>query len=322
MSDVQTARQGEQAPEAGELRIGLMGASTAAGLATSLEKGFAGAGMHFVSLAGATREEYPRLLRSCDVVQVTAWTTSRWWALPAVKARCLGKPVIRYWVGTDVWNVQRSRGQRVRAQLADRAVCLNLTKWTNLQRELRAVGITGEVCPAPHRDVLADPVTELPPRLTILAYLSIRPWKWDLYGGDVILRLAREHPQWRFLIVNHTGEGLPEMENVEFLGRVPHEEMDGVYRRASALVRITQHDGLPRMILEALGRGLHAVWNQPFPHCRCATDYDQVRQVLQEIATEGVNHEGRRYVRREFDPRRLAALWREMYERVLSGSRR
>jgi hypothetical protein len=304
-------------PGLAAIRVGLMGASASTQLPQTLRQGFAGSGVQFVSLTDVDGQAYRAALRSSDLVQVTAFDTSRHWALPALRARLLGKPVVRYWVGTDVLHMRNSTSERARSRAADCLVSANVATWHNLRKELRSMGIASRVIPAPHQPALAKPVDRLPQRLTALAYLSVRPWKWELYGGDVVMALARKHPEWRFLIVNHTGEGLEPPANVEFLSRVPAEQMDGVYRRASVLLRVNRHDGLPRMILEALARGLHVVWSQPLPHCHTATNCAQAEAVLADLArTPRVNTAGSEYVAREFHPRLLAARWRHLYRQL------
>ncbi|MFW6061340.1 MAG: glycosyltransferase [Planctomycetota bacterium] len=317
MGEARTA--GAAAGQASEatLRVGLMGASARTGLARSLQEGFAGSGVQFDCLASVSGDAYRHALRQADLVQITSFDTTRYWALPALRARLMGKPVVRYWVGTDVLNMQKDRRERRRARLADRIVTANVVQWSNLQDELAEMNVASEVLPAPHRGIVAAPVPQLPPKLTALTYLSVRPWKWDLYGGEVILRLAREHPEWKFLVVNHDGSGLGAPENIECVGRVRPQEMDALYRRASVLVRMTTHDGLPRMILEAMARGLHVVWSQDFPHAYQAGGYEQAERALQEIAARNeVNTAGREYILQAFAPATVAARWRALYEEL------
>jgi len=290
-----------------------MGASERTGVLRTLRSAFAGSGIEVISLRG-TECGFRRALEGVDVVQVTAFDTTRYWAAHALLARLAGKPVVRYWVGSDVLEMLRFRAERLRARAVDTFISANVAVWSNLQRELKDMGIRSRVLRAPHPPAMAEPVRKLPRPFTVMAYLSNQPQKWDLYGGEIIFRLARQYPQWRFLIVRHFGRGLPALPNVSCLGDVPPAEMDAVYRQASVLVRMTLHDGLPRMILEALGRGLHVVWNQPFPHCHHARSYEQLCRILEGLDRSGrVNEAGSRYVATEFEPSALARRWRRFY---------
>ena len=290
-----------------------MGTSEQTGVLRTLRSAFAGFGIEVISLRGSECG-FRRAAGDVDVVQVTAFDTTRHWAGYALLARMLGKPVVRYWVGSDVLQMLRFRGERVRARAADAIINANVAVWHNLRKELKGMGIRSRVLLRPHPPAMAQPVRRLPRPFTVMAYLSNQPHKWDLYGGSFVMRLAKDHPQWRFLIVRHFGRGLPELPNLSCLGDVPPAEMDAVYRRACVLVRMTLHDGLPRMILEALGRGLHVVWNQPFPHCHLARDYEQLCRILEGLDRSGrVNEAGSRYVAREFEPSALAERWRRFY---------
>ena len=270
-----------------------------------------------MSLKG--EQDFAAAVRGVDVVQVTSFDTSRHWVLPALRARLLGKPVVRYWVGSDVLKVEHSMAERVRARLADLVVSANTVKWHNLRKELRCMGIASRVLPAPHGPVLAEPIAHLPEEFTVLAYLSNLLEKQELYGTDFITGLMHAYPQWRFLIANHYGKDMPVLPNVEYLGRVSLEEMDATYRRSTVLVRMTAHDGLPRMLLEAVGRGLHAVWNQPFPHCHLARTFEELCSVLESLErTPCVNTAGRDYVRAEHRPSTVAERWVQFYRQLIA----
>jgi len=295
------------------MRVGLMGASDRTGLFRALSKGFAGSGVEIVSLRN-TEGGFREAVREIDVVQVTAFGTTRYWVLPALLARLMGKPVVRYWVGSDVLRLQQSAAERRRARLADLVISANVVQWHNLRKELGAMGIRSRVIPAPHPGSVTEPLRQLPQPFTMLSYVSSVSWKWDLYGGDVIIRLAQRYPQWRFIILNHSGDGLPDLPNIEYLPRVEPSAMDGVYARTSVLVRITSHDGLPRMILEALARGLHVVWSRHFPHCRFAGTYREVCQALESLAENPeINEAGSSYIAQAYHPGVLAERWLGFY---------
>jgi glycosyltransferase involved in cell wall biosynthesis len=53
------------------------------------------------------------------------------------------------------------------------------------------------------------------------------------------------------------------------------DDLRGIYERATVLIRLTPHDGLSLMVLEALSFGRYVMWSKPFPyafHIRSQSD--------------------------------------------------
>jgi hypothetical protein len=292
------------------IRVGIVGAGGATKLLSAFQHGFAGTNVNVVRFSPELRGLWRRLA-TIDVLQVIAWNASRYWVKAVLAARLAGKPVVRYWVGSDVLAVLNSAGEARRCRAVNRLVSANVAQWHNLKAELESLGIRSDVIPGPHAGVDAEPVRQLPSRFTVLTYLD--DVRWSFYGGDVVLRLIRERPDWQFLILNHDGAGQPSFENATYLGHVSDSEIDGVYARASVLLRMTDHDGLPRMVLEALARGLHVAWNQSLPHCRRAAGFDEAKSVLESLQHEEVNRPGSQFVRHEYHPDVLSRKWRDFY---------
>lgn len=256
-----------------------------------------------------------RRLKDVDVLQITAYTTTRYWAWRAAVARAMGKPVVRYWVGSDVMALKQSKVEACAAYAVNAGVALNIVQWRNLQGELAKYGIRSCVAPAPSANLDVKLVESLPERFTLLMYADERTWQF--HGGTEMLMLARQHPAWKCIVVNDDGYGRPNVDNVEYTGRVT--DMDSLYRRVSVLVRFSRHDGLPRMMLEAMARGIHVVWTQPFPHCRQARSYGELVRELESLRCERPNVEGREYVRGTFNAANLAGRWYRLYRAIIRG---
>jgi hypothetical protein len=238
-------------------------------------------------------------IRRCDAVYSIAYGFSyRFFAL----VRVLGKRSVNHWVGTDVWrtisNVAEARRARLTAFLIDKQLAVA----PHLVDELASVGLQVELVPiipflkAPRlRSAQAG-------QIRALAYLPDgRP---DFYGGDIIYELAKEFTQVPFTVVTGTGRAQTRLPNLEYLGYVP--DIDEVYEQASILIRITKHDGLPRMILEGLARGYQVIYSHGFPYCHQASDFGEAASRLAQIIADGcpVNYDGRRYVLEHYDQQR------------------
>ena len=250
----------------------------------------------------------------CDVLHVLGWPTL--WNL-WLAARWRRVPVVYHWLGTDVSSFRASpRRSRVAGPALGRLIAVHLADSPTLVAELARLGIRARHETVGLRSFEGLTIPPMPAKPCALAML--RPDKFDFYGGREVLEMARLAPEIHWLIVAHDGTGQPKMSNVEYLGDL--DSLDDVYERVGVLVRLTKHDGISQMVLEALARGRHVVWSYPMPHCRrAATAEDALTETRAALADGRPNAEGAAYVRSTFDPeaqrRRLVTMYRELAQR-------
>ncbi len=104
--------------------------------------------------------------------------------------------------------------------------------------------------------------------MTILSNRNLLP----IYNVSSLLRaipiVLKEEPETKFLIagdgaekqaLERQAEGLNINSSVEFLGRVPHEEMPDLLSQADIYVSTSLHDGTSVSLLEAMGSGAFPV---------------------------------------------------------------
>ena len=207
------------------------------------------------------------------------------------------KPIVKHWLGSDTLRLHDAEVQR---QCAASIV----TNWADapwLVDELAAEQIEGDVMglsPIAATDELPMPAAPL----TVLWFLPED--RFEFYGGQMALSLARAMPDVRFLFVGCERRGRPAPPNVEYLGFL--EDIDKAYARSHVLVRMPDHDGLSQMVLEALNHGRHVIWNYPFEATLSASTESDVRKHLDglraQLARGPLEHNGagRAYVRREY----------------------
>ena len=190
------------------------------------------------------------------------------------------KRTICHWAGTDVLRVLHKPLHRwwfmwVIRHCIDRHLVVS----ENLAEELATLGIQTQYIPLISHLIIQEPVP-LPDTFTILAYLPAD--RGNFYGAPIVYALAAQHPEWQVYIVgrNPTPEGR-SLSNVVELG--PDANMREVYPKVTVLVRPTIHDGLPRMILEALSWGRYVVFSQPFPHCKYGQTLEEITCALCEL---------------------------------------
>ena len=81
----------------------------------------------------------------------------------------------------------------------------------------------------------------------------------EIYRSDWIAKYAVAYPDETITILGSANlSGLP---NVKVISRVPYHQMPELYQMHRRLIRMTTHDGCPKMPYEALLCGLEVMWN-------------------------------------------------------------
>jgi len=229
-------------------------------------------------------------------------------------AKLLNRKVVHHWIGSDVLRVLQDKRLRLKAKIANRFVDKHFALSPYLVDELSSVGIESICIPAVPRNLTFE-TPPLPQRLTVLTYLPDK--KPGFYGSKIIYKLAEELRDAKFLVVAGTGEGQQKLPNVEYLGWVT--DMVSIYHRSSALVRILEHDGQSLMVLEALAKGRHVIYNYQIPHCHYATDFEGALEILERIKSNPeVNVAGSEFVRTKFNQKTIIGNIKQIYDSLLT----
>lgn len=223
------------------------------------------------------------------------------WSRPWLAKTVLNKRMVQHWVGSDVLYAREVAKQgQVSSALRDQCVHWAIAPW--IAEEAAEFNVRAKLVPFPQL-YLPEKVLPLPAEFAVLVYLS--PVKPEIYGASETVRLARELPSVPFLVVGM--DGLPDAPpNMRFLGWV--QDMLPIYAQSSVLVRFSQHDGMPRMVLEALACGRHVVWSYYLPTVHAVRSYDELRAQVEELYAQhrrgklASNEEGARYAWQEFSP--------------------
>jgi hypothetical protein len=242
-----------------------------------------------------------RLVRACDVIVYVGYDGPQWYAIRQLAlAAALGKPIVRWWVGTDVLQCVTAPANGRRARLLDRLCTRSVAVAPHLSKELAGIGIRAAVVPSvvnPSFMALPEPKGPIPSG--VLAYLPAD--RGSFYGEEILARTIRANPATPFLVVGDDRHRFRGHANVESLGWV--QDMAPIYSRTGCLLRMTQHDGLPRMVIEALLLGKYVISSHEFPGCWLAKDAEDVQKWLSLFRTcESVNGEGARAMRELFTP--------------------
>lgn len=194
------------------------------------------------------------------------------------------KPIlIIHWIGTDVLG-EMKRCQQRGSRRIENFIMDTLFWWKRKQGGLIHLAVAPwlvDELSALHIPATGLPVTTLDIRklgtvdargvkdIDFLSYVHFR--RFNFYGGDKIIELARRWPAYTFLIIcADLTEIPPEFrenvpKNVTLYPGVAWNAMPGFYQRSKFFIRYTNHDGLSLSVLEALYFNLEVLWTYDFP---------------------------------------------------------
>ncbi|SFF95001.1 hypothetical protein [Neptunomonas qingdaonensis] len=218
-------------------------------------------------------------------------------------APLLGTPLIRNWAGTDVLNVIKSDIVKRDAQVINKFVSFNVTdSHKGLVEELSTANILCDSLPKIiyNLNLQANIPKHISSR-TILAYLPAE--RRNFYGAQIIKGLIEKFHDVKFSIIGDDEHYFSHFENVISHGWVTSTEMESIWDNVGILIRITEHDGTPRMIYEALSRGKYVIHNNKNLEAiwYAGTQNEVEQQVERFLALQNTNTEGLEFINKHFE---------------------
>jgi hypothetical protein len=221
-----------------------------------------------------------------------------------------------YWIGSDVTQFLLTdkaspEGFRSRALLYQ-----NITVTQHLSDELAGAGLESTVVAIPrHLPPVPSPLPGMPETFNVLSYIPTQRFRF--YGGAEVITAAEGLPEARFKILCNTtppdDQSWPE--NVEFVTQT--DDMKGMYADCCVFLRMTEHDGCPATVAEALLFGRPVIHTYPRDHCIYVPHGDAERLTLELKRLYSLHEESRlapsqdiaRWAAHEYDEdRRFAGL--------------
>lgn len=181
-------------------------------------------------------------------------------------APILGVPLIRKWSGSDVLYCQKFKDTYQHSKLLDKIVTKNLSSETpSLIEELNELGINCDLIkPILNKrlNIQHSSSNNILPK-KVLIYLP--DGRESFYGYEKIVPLIEKFKDLQFLIIANKNNILSNYPNVTNLGWIT--DMDAVWDQIGCLIRLTEHDGISRMVCEALARGKYIIFSQKLEGC-------------------------------------------------------
>ena len=207
------------------------------------------------------------------------------------------KPIYFHWIGTDVYRFIKDSAikRSLKKYLINSANVKNLVVSENLQKELDQFKISSTILPLTKLKFINE-IPPFPDKFSVLSYVPEK--RWDFYNGDLILKLAERMPETEFHLVA-AGKSKSSLPNVFFYDFI--DDLIPFYKKCSALIRITVHDGLPKMVLETLSYGRYVLWSESFSNCFKVNNLEECISVLNKLKqTHLPNKEGKNFVEKNF----------------------
>lgn len=195
----------------------------------------------------------------------------------------LGKRVILYWIGTDLYNALNGVDTDIVLQAAECA-SVNLSCGPLAMSELDALGVKATNYIVPPK--LDTAIAKMPERHAVL--LSIPDGREHFYGYDALRRLIDDYPNVLFHVVRNSKRELWDAKNVVFWGVLDAARMQSVFDEVSIVIRYPKHDSTSTILMEAAIKGKRMISRNPFPDAWLAKSYKELRDSLDKALDEPV----------------------------------
>lgn len=193
-----------------------------------------------------------------------------------------------WWIGSDVWHITKDpytiRSQTSKTRRQRYIDCIKKLKVRHLvvsekcKNELATVGINAEVL------TLVPDVTKigklpLPEKYTVAVYMPSR--KTEFYHWRDIKNIARLCPDVKFIVYGNK-RTIPTsgIKNIELRGWV--KDTRKIFQDCNCLLRLLDHDGYSKSVIEAVCHDRYVISNQPYPKL---CHLQSVRMIARKINT-------------------------------------
>ncbi|MCK4352477.1 glycosyltransferase [candidate division WOR-3 bacterium] len=286
----------------------------------NLRRGLSHAGVKtIISLPFALRRDFPKFLTLRNLGRPEVKVLHYIWGdihpfSYVITKLFTHKKIIVHWMGSDVLQILSSPWKRILWRMIKKVINVHCTDFYATALELRTIGIKAKVIPL-IPDLSFSPMKTIwPPGKVVFTYIPES--RETFYGSKIIFALAKRLKDVEFLIVGTTGKNCPQLPNVKYLGFIEDMEQK-IWNKVKGYIRITKHDGLSHLVIEALARGKYVIRSYKFPYCFYARTLGDTEQALRQILQKKEpNFAGMNYVNTRFHPLILARNLKKLYMEI------
>jgi len=227
------------------------------------------------------------------------------------------KKIIVHWIGADSWLATHNLMAKFYTKILKHKIDVHICIEKELTKRIKPLGIDAIVHPLPVATHFT--LQPLPKEKNVMIYApDENEYYWKRFNGDMIIKLVKEFPKVNFYIMRNSGKYF-DVPNVTCFRWV--KDMQEIYKKVIACVRISTHDGQPGTIIESLSMGRQVIYSQEFPFCKTATTYNELKKELKEILENPtLNVEGAEYVNEHYNLNKITEGLVAIYKKLSSSN--
>jgi hypothetical protein len=204
------------------------------------------------------------------IIFLGAFAGRRMRRLRALNIKSPGTKIYIWWIGTDVLNAMTKKDYGLPSMRTIRATHLCVSK--DIQRELLGIGVHAELLPLVP-DISKYKPWPLPPHYTVAVYMPSSAL--EFYGYSKVRTIILNTPDIKYLIYGNKDKSpFSTYPNVSDMGWVT--DTSQIMKMSSCLLRLTQHDGFPKSVIEAICTGRYVITNHEFPFVDNISDINAI----------------------------------------------
>lgn len=214
--------------------------------------------------------------------------------------RLAGLHIINHFIGTDLsYFISLKLSKRIKGRLALFFSNHVYVVSESLKLELGSFAIKSKLWQVNLSNILPDrDIPKFNPRGTILSYVPTQ--RKSFYGSELIHKLAEDFPNEEFTILTME-EKAKQKGNIHYLPKISQANVLEHLYKTKLFLRLTEHDGFPNSIVEALALGKYVITTQKIEACITISSYMELRNEFEKLLKmDKKNDAGIRYINKYF----------------------
>lgn len=182
------------------------------------------------------------------------------------------KKLVLQWMGTDSLMAQeRFENNTILRKYIDYGHNFIDSSW--LEEELHSIKLKTEWVNMKYSAKKFN-VPEKYEKISAMTYIA--QGRQFFYGIKQCCELAKKHPEIQFKIFGVSECEYPITENITLYGWRPEQEIFDEMEKTPIFLRLTEHEGFPLTLIEAMAHGCEVIWTFPFENATQIKGFDDL----------------------------------------------